>query len=133
MSSIPRSVGYIFHVHRAYDYLGSFGVLWVHMAMTQKLCLKKKKKKNCMQMHDVVSPNTLAVHNGDRSSLGLAQVVCLVFKKFDGCMHECVCCVRSPADKRLDISSISLEELKISLFQNFVKLIACIHARNCLN
>ena len=26
------SVGYISHVHTAYDYLGSFGVLWVHMA-----------------------------------------------------------------------------------------------------
>ena len=33
VSSIPGSVGYIIaHVHRAYDYLGSFGVVWVHMA-----------------------------------------------------------------------------------------------------
>ena len=43
MTSIPGSVGYISHVHEAYDYLGPFGVLWVHMAagLTQKLCLKK--------------------------------------------------------------------------------------------
>ena len=32
VSSIPGSVEYIFHVHWAYDYLGPFGVLWVHMA-----------------------------------------------------------------------------------------------------
>ena len=32
LSSIPDSVGYISHVHWPYDYLGSFGVLWVHMA-----------------------------------------------------------------------------------------------------
>ena len=33
VSSIPGSVGYtIFHVHLAYDYLGPFGVLWVHVA-----------------------------------------------------------------------------------------------------
>ena len=31
-SSSPGSVGYISHVHRTYDYLDSFGVLWVHMA-----------------------------------------------------------------------------------------------------
>ena len=37
--SIPGSVGYISHVHWAYDYLGSFGVLWVHMAWhKKKLC-----------------------------------------------------------------------------------------------
>ena len=28
------------HVHRAYDYLGPFGVLWVHWLDT-KICLKK--------------------------------------------------------------------------------------------
>ena len=32
VSSIPGSVGYISHVHWVYDYLGPFGVLWVHMA-----------------------------------------------------------------------------------------------------
>ena len=32
VSSIPGRVGYISHVHRAYDYLGPFGVLRVHMA-----------------------------------------------------------------------------------------------------
>ena len=40
--SIPGSVwniSYILHVHRAYDYLGPFGVLWVHMAW---LCWTKK-------------------------------------------------------------------------------------------
>ena len=34
-SSIPGSVGYIIiisPVHRAYDYSGPFGVLWVHIA-----------------------------------------------------------------------------------------------------
>ena len=35
------SVGYISHVHWAYDYLGPFGVLWVHMAW-HKNCVKKK-------------------------------------------------------------------------------------------
>ena len=32
VSSIPGSVGYISHVHWAYDYSGPFGVYWVHMA-----------------------------------------------------------------------------------------------------
>ena len=32
---------YISHVHWAYDYLGPFGVLWVHMAW-HKNCVKKK-------------------------------------------------------------------------------------------
>ena len=45
-SSIPGSVGYISyplaHVHRAYDYLGPFGVLWVHMAW-HKNCVNKKR------------------------------------------------------------------------------------------
>ena len=41
VSSIPGSVGYISHVHRAYDYLGPFGVPWVHMAL-HKNCVKKK-------------------------------------------------------------------------------------------
>ena len=44
MSSIPGSVGYISHVHRAYDYLvlrGS-GYIW----LDTKIVLKKKKK-NC--------------------------------------------------------------------------------------
>ena len=45
MSSIPGSVGYISHVHRAYDYLGPSGSLGTY-GLTQKLCLKKKKKKN---------------------------------------------------------------------------------------
>ena len=40
VSSIPGSVGYISHVHWAYDYLGPFGVLWVHMAW-HKNCVKK--------------------------------------------------------------------------------------------
>ena len=32
----------ISHAQRAYDYLGSFGVLWVHIyGLIQKLCLKK--------------------------------------------------------------------------------------------
>ena len=30
VSSIPSNVGYISHVNWAYDYLGPFGVLWVH-------------------------------------------------------------------------------------------------------
>ena len=38
--SDPGSVGYISHVHLAYDYLGPFGVLWVHMAW-HKNCVKK--------------------------------------------------------------------------------------------
>ena len=42
VSSIPGSVGYISHVHWAYDYLGPFGVLWVHMAW-HKNCVKKNK------------------------------------------------------------------------------------------
>ena len=42
VSSIPGSVGYISHVHGAYDYLGPFGVLWVHMAW-HKNCVEKKK------------------------------------------------------------------------------------------
>ena len=33
-------VGYISHVHRAYNYLSPFGVLWVHMAW-HKNCVKK--------------------------------------------------------------------------------------------
>ena len=41
VSSIPGSVGYISHVRRAYDYLGPFGVLWVHMAWL-KNCVGKK-------------------------------------------------------------------------------------------
>ena len=45
MSSIPGSVGYISHVHWAYDYLGPFEVLWVHMAR-HKNCVKKNNKKN---------------------------------------------------------------------------------------
>ena len=40
VSSIPGSVGYISHVHWAYDYLGPFGVLRVHMAW-HKNCVKK--------------------------------------------------------------------------------------------
>ena len=44
VSSIPGSVGYISHVHWAYDYLGPFAVLWVHMAW-HKNCVKKEKKK----------------------------------------------------------------------------------------
>ena len=40
VSSIPGSVGYISHVHWAYDYLGPFGVLWIHMAW-HKNCVKK--------------------------------------------------------------------------------------------
>ena len=33
VSLIPGSVGYyISHTHCAYDYLGPFGLLWVHMA-----------------------------------------------------------------------------------------------------
>ena len=32
----------ISHVHRTYDYSGSFGVLWVHMAWYKKIVLKKK-------------------------------------------------------------------------------------------
>ena len=40
VSSTPGSVGYISHVHWAYDYLGPFGVLWVHMAW-HKNCVKK--------------------------------------------------------------------------------------------
>ena len=39
VSLIPGSVGYISHVHWAYDYLGPFGVLWVDT----KIVLKKKK------------------------------------------------------------------------------------------
>ena len=31
-SSSLGSVGYISHVHRAYDHSGPFGVLWLHMA-----------------------------------------------------------------------------------------------------
>ena len=41
VSSIPGSVGYISHVHWAYDYLGPFGFLWVHMAW-HKNCVEKK-------------------------------------------------------------------------------------------
>ena len=41
---VPGSVGYISHVHWAYDYLGPFGILWVHMAW-HKNCVKKKKKE----------------------------------------------------------------------------------------
>ena len=37
VSSIPGSVRYISHVHRAYDYLGPFGVLW----LDTKIVLKK--------------------------------------------------------------------------------------------
>ena len=40
MSSIPVSVGYISHVHIAYEYLGLFGVLWVGYiiyGLTQKM------------------------------------------------------------------------------------------------
>ena len=40
VSSIPGSVGYISHVQRAYNYLGPFGVLWVHMAR-HKQCVRK--------------------------------------------------------------------------------------------
>ena len=39
VSSIPGSVGYISHVHWAYDYIGLFWVLWVHMAW-HKNCVK---------------------------------------------------------------------------------------------
>ena len=40
---IPGSVGYISHVHRAYDYSGrSFGVLWVHMTQYKNWVLKKR-------------------------------------------------------------------------------------------
>ena len=31
-SSSPGSVRYISHAHRAHDYSGPFGVIWVHMA-----------------------------------------------------------------------------------------------------
>ena len=44
VSSIPGSVGYISHVHWAYDYLGTFGSLGTY-GLTQKL-FKKKKKNN---------------------------------------------------------------------------------------
>ena len=44
MSSIPGSVGYISHVHRAYDYppvpSGFSGYIW----LDTKIVLKKKKK-----------------------------------------------------------------------------------------
>ena len=43
VSSIPGSVGYIFHVYWTYDYLGPFGVLWVHMAW-HKNCVKNTAK-----------------------------------------------------------------------------------------
>ena len=39
MSSIPGSVGYISHVHRAYDYLGPFGVPW-YIWLDTKIVLK---------------------------------------------------------------------------------------------
>ena len=37
VSSIPGSVGYISHVHKAYDYLGPFAILWVHTAWHKNL------------------------------------------------------------------------------------------------
>ena len=40
MSSIPGSVVYKSQVHSAYDCLGSFEVLWVHMANDTKIVLK---------------------------------------------------------------------------------------------
>ena len=40
---IPGSVGYISHVH-SYNYLGPFGVLWVHMAW-HKNCVEKNIDK----------------------------------------------------------------------------------------
>ena len=40
VSSIPGSVGYIFHVHWAYDYLGPFGVLWVYIWLDTKIVFK---------------------------------------------------------------------------------------------
>ena len=40
VSLIPGSVGYIFHVHWAYDYLGPFGVLWVYIWLDTKIVLK---------------------------------------------------------------------------------------------
>ena len=39
------NVGYISHDHWAYDYLGPFGVLWVHMAR-HKNCVNKKNDAN---------------------------------------------------------------------------------------
>ena len=42
VSSIPGNVGYISHVHCAYDYLGSLRGSLGTYGLTQKLCLKKK-------------------------------------------------------------------------------------------
>ena len=40
------NVGYISHVHWAYDYSVTFGVLWVPMAWHKKCATKNKKKNN---------------------------------------------------------------------------------------
>ena len=36
----PGCVGYIYYVHRAYDYSGPCGVLWVHIARYKNFCKK---------------------------------------------------------------------------------------------
>ena len=54
--AVSDTIIFISHVHRAYDYLGPLGVLWVHMAWQQKIVLKKNLhptmecdvEKNCM-------------------------------------------------------------------------------------
>ena len=43
MSSNPGSVGYISHVQLTYDYLGSFGVLYMHIWLDTKNVLKNYK------------------------------------------------------------------------------------------
>ena len=47
VSSIPGSVGYISHVHWAYDYLGPFEGLWAHMAW-HKNCVETNKKNKSL-------------------------------------------------------------------------------------
>ena len=54
VSSIPGRVGYISHVHWAYDYLGLFGVLWVHMAW-HKNCVKKIHEKSTGDQNKFIS------------------------------------------------------------------------------